>query len=188
MQVELSIRENDVFIGTVLKVLEIEDLVGLKGTSQITFLARSFFRNADGSLLDNTDTSTPADKDLDQFEGDDEFYEASENLNDFVGSPVTPGHEIEYMGSQMITQSNSRELKALSFVRVNGLLPVDVTHLEAGQIGVNTALDSFVKAQIVILDQSSSLYSDVDKQVWWYSLFGSLILIHASYYLSGDVT
>ncbi|XP_051144600.1 uncharacterized protein LOC127260739 isoform X2 [Andrographis paniculata] len=163
-QVELSIRENDIFIGTVLKALEIEDLVCLKGSSQITFLARSFIKNADGSLLENNDNRTNVNNDLSPREGEDEFYEASENLNDVVGSPLS--HELEYMGSsRIITQEDSRDLKALKFVRIPGLLPIDVTHLEAGQMGFTNALDSFVKAQIVILDQSSTLYSGVDKQV-----------------------
>ncbi|KAL0409292.1 UNVERIFIED_CONTAM: hypothetical protein Sradi_1863600 [Sesamum radiatum] len=120
-QVELSMRADDILIGTVLKALEIEDLVRRKGTSQISYLARSFIRNADlPSLLDNADIPT---------------------------------------------QPNSSDLKAPSFTRVAGLLPFDVTHPEAGQIRVTDALDSFVKAQIVIFDQNSSLYSNVDKQV-----------------------
>lgn len=167
MQVELSIRGNDVFIGTVLKALEIEDLICPKGTTRICYIARSFIRNADApSLLDNTDSQTQTSNDINQFEGDDEFYEASENLNDSVGSPLTPGDEMEYTSSRIITQDSS-DLKAPSFIRVAGLLPFDVTHLEAGQMGVTDSLDSFVKAQIVIFDQNSPLYSNVDKQVSW---------------------
>ncbi|KAI3453469.1 hypothetical protein Pfo_010132 [Paulownia fortunei] len=165
-QVELSIRANDIFIGTVLRALEIEDLVCRKETSQICYVARSFIRNADApSLLVNTDSLTQASNDFSQCEGDDEFYEASENLNDSVGSPLSPGDEMEHMSSRIITQSDSSDLKAPSFMRVAGVLPFDVTHLEAGQMGVTNALDSFVKAQIVIFDQNSPLYSSVDKQV-----------------------
>ncbi|KAG8382461.1 hypothetical protein BUALT_Bualt05G0079700 [Buddleja alternifolia] len=165
-QVELSIRENDIFIGTVLKALEVEDLIFRKGTSHIRYLARSFIRNVDApSLLDVTDSSTQASTDFDQYEGDDEFYEASENLNESVGSPLSPGDERENMSSRTITQSDSLDLKAPSFTRVADLLPFDVTHLEAGQMGDTYALDSFVKAQIVILDQNSPLYNNVDKQV-----------------------
>ncbi|KAK6122244.1 hypothetical protein DH2020_044005 [Rehmannia glutinosa] len=162
--VELSIRENDIFIGTVLKALEIEDLVCRKGTSQF-YVARSFIRNADApSLLDNTNSLTQASSNFSQCEGDDEFYEASENLNDSVGSPLSPGDEMEHMSSRIITQPDSSDLKAPSFMRVAGVLPFDVTYLEAGQMGVTDELDSFVKAQIVIFDQNSPLYSSVDKQ------------------------
>ncbi|KAK6146409.1 hypothetical protein DH2020_020278 [Rehmannia glutinosa] len=162
--VELSIRENDIFIGTVLKALEIEDLVCRKGTSQF-YVARSFIRNADApSLLDNTNSLTQASSNFSQCEGDDEFYEASENLNDSVGSPLSPGDEMEHMSSRIITQPDSSDLKAPRFMRVAGVLPFDVTYLEAGQMGVTDELDSFVKAQIVIFDQNSPLYSSVDKQ------------------------
>ncbi|KAL0446423.1 UNVERIFIED_CONTAM: hypothetical protein Slati_1770200 [Sesamum latifolium] len=162
-QVELSMRADDILIGTVLKALEIEDLVRRKGTSQISYLARSFIRNADlPSLLDNVDIPTQASNVFSQDEGDDEFYEVSEELNDSV--PDSPGDEMEYLNSRISAQADSSDLKAPSFTRVAGLLPSDVTHPEAGQIRVNDALDSFVKAQIVIFDQNSSLYSNVDKQ------------------------
>ncbi|KAL0326633.1 UNVERIFIED_CONTAM: hypothetical protein Sangu_1741300, partial [Sesamum angustifolium] len=135
-QVELSMRADDILIGTVLKALEIEDLVRRKGTSQISYLARSFIRNEDRpSLLDNIDIPT----------------QASDGM--------------EYLNSRITTQADSSDLKAPSFTRVAGLLPFEVAHTEAGQIRVTDALDSFVKAQIVIFDQNSSLYSDVDKQV-----------------------
>ncbi|KAL3619418.1 hypothetical protein CASFOL_036988 [Castilleja foliolosa] len=158
--VELSIRANDLFIGTVLKALEIEDLVCRKGASQV-YLARSFIRNADApSLLENTDNLTRANS-----EGDDEFYEASENLNDSVGSPMTPGDETDRMSSRIITESDYSYMKAPSFTRVAGILPFDGTHMEDGQKEVTDASDSFVKAQIVILDQNSPLYSSVDTKV-----------------------
>ncbi|KAL2233063.1 UNVERIFIED_CONTAM: hypothetical protein Sindi_1486300, partial [Sesamum indicum] len=162
-QVELSMRADDILIGTVLKALEIVDLVRLNGTSQISYLARSFIRNADlPSLLDNIEIPTQASNVFSQDEGDDEFYEVSEELNDSV--PDSPGDEMEYLNSRITKQADSSDLKAPSFTRVAGLLPFDVTHTEAGQMRVTDALDSFVKAQIVIFDQNSSLYSNVDKQ------------------------
>ncbi|PIN17888.1 hypothetical protein CDL12_09445 [Handroanthus impetiginosus] len=165
-QVELSIKANDIFIGTVLKALEIEDLLCCKGTSKICYIARSFIRNADASsIVDRTDSLSRAISDFSQNEGDEEFFEASENLNDSVGSPLSPADEMEHMSSRIITQSNSADLKAPSFMRVAGLLPFDVTHQEAGEIGVTDASDSFVKAQIVFFDQYSPLYSNVDTQV-----------------------
>ncbi|KAL8529518.1 hypothetical protein ACS0TY_006808 [Phlomoides rotata] len=164
-QVELSIRENDIFIGTVLKALEIEDLICHKGTPEICYIARSFIKNAHTpSLLDNTNDLTRASNDFSQSEGDDEFYEASDNLNDSVGSPLGPVDEMVYSSSR-ITAQGSSFFKAPSFVRVAGLLPFDINPLEAGQMGVPDSFNSFVKAQIVIFDPNSSLYSNVDKQV-----------------------
>ncbi|KAL6543919.1 hypothetical protein OROGR_010416 [Orobanche gracilis] len=163
--VELSIRANSFLVGTVLKALEIEDLVCRKGTSHV-YVARSFIRNADApSQVENIDSLAQTIIDINQCEGDDEFYEAYENLNESVGSPMSPGDEMELMSSRHIKQSDNSYLKAPSFVRVAGILPFDVTHLEAGQKGVTDALDSFVKAQIVIFDQNSPLYSSVDKEV-----------------------
>lgn len=158
-------RSSNILIGTVLKSLEIEDLF-CKGTSQICYIARSFIRSADTPpLLDNADSQTQSSNDVSQLDGDDEFYEASEDLNDSVGSPLSPTNGMDYASSVMIADSSA--LKALCFTRVDGLLPVDVTHLEGGEIGVTDSLDSFVKAQIVIADQNSLFYSNVDTQVSW---------------------
>ncbi|XP_042024109.1 uncharacterized protein LOC121771392 [Salvia splendens] len=159
-QVELSVRASDIFIGTVLKALEIEDSFCWKGTSQICYIARSFIRSSDApSILDNVNILTQSRNDPGQVEGDDEFYEASEDLNSSVGSPLSSGND----SSGIIT--DNFDLEAPCFSRVAGLLPLGVTYMEAGDVGANDSLDSFVKAQIVIFDQNSPLYSNVDKQV-----------------------
>ncbi|CAA0838075.1 pleckstrin homology (PH) domain-containing protein [Striga hermonthica] len=163
--VELSIRENDIFIGTVLKALEVEDLVCRKGTSQL-YIARSFITNvAAPSLLENSVSITHESSDFNQSEGDDEFYEAPEDLSDLAGSPMSPDDEMKAMSSGSITQSENNDSKAPSFTRVAGVLPRDATRMEAGQEGVTDALGSFVKAQIIIFDQHSPLYSSVDTKV-----------------------
>lgn len=164
MQIEVSMRANDIFIGMVLKALEIEDLVCSKGTSRTCYLTRSFIRNEETPFsLGNTDIATHSSNDVKKSDGDDEFFEASESLNDSVGSPLSPADGLEHMSSH-ITTSPSSNLTTPSFVRVPGLLPGD-THLDAGQMGVTDALDSFVKSQMIILDQNSTLYANVDKQV-----------------------
>ncbi|CAK9173344.1 unnamed protein product [Ilex paraguariensis] len=139
-RVELSIRANDMFIGTVLRSLEVEDLVCCEGRSQPCYLARSFIQSTDvPSFPKDTDDQTSGSNDLGQFEGDDKFYEASEDLNDFVKPP--------------------------SFSRVNGLLPSDIIHAGNDNMEVTDTLDSFVKAQIVIYDQKSLRYRNIDKRV-----------------------
>ncbi|XP_058190168.1 uncharacterized protein LOC131307586 isoform X5 [Rhododendron vialii] len=158
-QVELSIRANDIFIGTVLKSLEIEDLVCRKGGSPPCYLARSFIRSTDATSVNSGlfDSS-----DFDQCEGDDKFYEASENLNDSVDSPMR--NISEYLSSRSSVLEKSL-LKPPSFSRVIGLLPND--SLQSSSDGVESAdkLDSFVKAQVIIYDQSSLLYHNIDKRV-----------------------
>lgn len=182
LQVELSVRASDIFIGTLLKSLEIEDLFCCKGASQICYIARSFIRSANTpSLLDNADSQTQSSNDISQLEGDDEFYEASEDLNDSVGSPSSLGNKMDYASSGIIADSS--DLKAPCFTRVAGLLPFDVTHLEAAEIGGIDSLESFVKAQIVICDQNSPRYSNVDNQVSCHSsevvpLASRCLLIH----------
>lgn len=165
MQVELSVRASDIFIGTVLKALEIEDLYCCRRTSQICYIARSFIRSADTpSLLVSPDSQTQSSNNGSQIDGDDEFYEASEDLNGSVGSPLSPANKMDD-GSGVIADSS--DFEAPCFTRVAGLLPFRVAHVEAGEMGVIDSLDSFVKAQIVISDQNSPLYTSVDNQVSW---------------------
>ncbi|KZV47555.1 hypothetical protein F511_32219 [Dorcoceras hygrometricum] len=163
-QVEVSIMANDVFIGTVLKALEIEDLICSKGTSQTCYLTRSFIRNEETPFsLGDREIATRSSNDVNKYDGDDEFFEAFDSLNDSVGSPLSPADGLEHMSSR-ITSSPSSMLKTPSFDRVPGLLPSD-TQLDADQMRVTDALDSFVKSQIIIFDQNSTLYANVDKQV-----------------------
>ena len=82
-QVELLVKDNDMFIGMVLKSLEVEDLICRKGRSQYCYLARSVIRSSDALSLSNVNgDGTFVSDDLSQGEGEDEFYEASETLND----------------------------------------------------------------------------------------------------------
>lgn len=122
-------------------------------------MARSFIRSTDATSVNSGlfDSS-----DFDQCEGDDKFYEASENLNDSVDSPMR--NISEYLSSRSSMMEKSL-LKPPSFSRVIGLLPND--SLQSSIDGVESAdtLDSFVKAQVIIYDQSSLLYHNIDKRV-----------------------
>ncbi|EEF45057.1 vacuolar protein sorting-associated protein, putative [Ricinus communis] len=151
-RVQLSIRANDMFIGTVLKSLEIEDLVCARNISQPSFLARSFIRIEDGnSSLDDTQSSD--NNNLTPSEGEDKFYEASENL-------VDPD-----LAFQNPLPFETALLKPPNFGRIAGLLPGDTVQNKMEDIELTNDLDSFVKAQIVIYDHNSSLYSNIDMQV-----------------------
>ncbi|KAF7828516.1 Vacuolar protein sorting-associated protein 13C [Senna tora] len=148
-QVELSIRENDIFIGTILKSLEIEDLVCCSEISRPCYLARSFIGTADThSFYDKTG---------------EKFYEAPDTLAD-VDSPMqSPGGTSDCLSSSQgqvpLGCSSSGRPK---FSRVAGLLPSD-TSTEG--IEPSYTLESFIKAQIVIYDQNSPQYNNIDKQV-----------------------
>lgn len=179
------------FIGTVLKALELEDLVCNSGVSQDQplYLARSFIRSTDEpSIFNETEAQTCDKIERTLSEGDDNFYEASETLNDPVDSPrVSFGNVSEYLSSQKSLSEylNSQKslsseksiLKPPSFCRIDGLLPDVMLQTRYDNIDVTDDLDSFVKAQIVIIDQNSSLYDHVDKQVCTFAPSNS------SYYL-----
>ncbi|XVF52445.1 hypothetical protein PTKIN_Ptkin05aG0018700 [Pterospermum kingtungense] len=161
-QVELSIKGNDMFIGTMLKSLEIEDLISCTTLSQRCFLARSFIRSADAhSLLDDDANKNFESNDLSPSEGDDKFYEAPENL---VDSP-TPRKESELVNLQKFLSSEKSLSMSQSFSRVTGLLPDDNLLLRREDIELSDTLDSFVKAQIVIYDKNSPLYNNIDMKV-----------------------
>ncbi|KAI3710546.1 hypothetical protein L2E82_40329 [Cichorium intybus] len=150
-RVEVSMRASDMFIGTVLKALEVEDLVSCKGTRKPCYLARSFIRHADApSVFETIEDQSYDGTDKNQTEGDDRFYEVSDSLNDPGDSPGPPKGTI---------------LKTPSFSRIAGLLPDDVSQDGDNNLEVTDTLDSFVKAQIVFLDSNSPFYDNIDKRV-----------------------
>nr|AFN89138.1 vacuolar protein sorting 13 [Mesembryanthemum crystallinum] len=151
--VEIAIKENDMFIGTVLKSLEIEDLV-CGGTSRRRYLARSFIRGPDVTLGFEDTVNRSNSNDL-LSEGDDNFYEASENLPD-TDSPMHSSGDFA---------PDVSAFKPPSFNRVPGLLPDNSFQSTTETMGQVDELDSFVKAQIVIYDQNSPFYSKTDKMV-----------------------
>ncbi|XP_060207492.1 uncharacterized protein LOC132635217 [Lycium barbarum] len=152
-RVELSIRGSDIFIGTLLKALEIEDLVCRTGMSGSCYLARSFIRNISAPpLLKGVESQG---NDSSQYEGEEEFYEASENLNDPIDSPYSSGNSLA---------SEKTMSKAPSFNRLAGLLPIDVNE-SGNSVTLTDTLDSFVKAQVAIYDQKSPRYTSIDTKV-----------------------
>lgn len=166
-QVELSLRANDLFIGTLLKSLEIEDLVSKSDISESRYLARSFIRNIDASSSFDDAKNQGLDTDEKMAsEGDDKFYEAPENLLDPTdSSPLSSINMTENENPEVISQFQKMFLKPPSFSRIAGLLPYVTPWSPQENIDPTDTLDSFVKAQIVIYDQNSPLYHNIDKQV-----------------------
>ncbi|KAM7253783.1 hypothetical protein ACFE04_031465 [Oxalis oulophora] len=167
--VEISIRENDMFIGTVLKSLEIEDLICSNRASRRCYIARSFIGNVETDLLLLADAGKQNldGHDRTSSEGEDNFFEASESLVDTLDTFSTPRNMTEYyLSARSPFPSGDFSFKAPSFSRVAGLLPTDdLAQTTKGDIELAETLDSFVKAQIVIYDQNSPLYKNTDKQV-----------------------
>ncbi|CAN1333900.1 Intermembrane lipid transfer protein VPS13 [Linum perenne] len=154
-QVELSIRDKDLFIGTLVKSLEIEDLVCCRSVSRSCFLARSFIHSAEAyAFSESTEGQSPGNNNSTPSEGEDRFYEAEENLddNDELFSPTS-------------ARSRNSLLKPPSFDRIAGLLPCDICEVGDEEIEPTHTMDSFVKAQITIFDQNSSQYNNMDTEV-----------------------
>ncbi|XP_043715720.1 uncharacterized protein LOC122664096 isoform X2 [Telopea speciosissima] len=144
-QVELSTRGNDMLVGTVLKSLEIEDLVCKDGT-QPCYMARSFIKSTDVTALDVLLSADGLSQSV-------KFFEAPDNQVDFVDCPEQP------------LPFEKLSIKPPSFSHISGLLPDAESRTIPGDMEVTDNLDSFVKAQIVIYDQNSPLYTNVDKLV-----------------------
>ncbi|KAG9452487.1 hypothetical protein H6P81_005391 [Aristolochia fimbriata] len=163
-QVELSTRANDMFIGTVLKTLEVEDLFSREEIMHPRYLARSFIgstNNGDTSTLPalfSAGSKRYSGSELNQIEGEEKFYEASDSLADLVESTVP-------VRGQSSLSFNREAIRPPSFDRCSGLLPDTEILTRSDKSGVVDLLDSFVKAQIIIHDQDSPLYSKVDKEV-----------------------
>ena len=160
-QVEVSIRANDMLIGTVLRSLEIEDLVSCSTMSRSCYLARSFIGRVDAHS-----TSDDVSNDIEATEGDDQFFEAPESLADSGDFAMqSPRIFSGDLSNQMFHRSKSLWYKLPSFTHISGLLPTDVHPTSQEDLENTDILDSFVKAQIVIRDQNSPRYNNIDKQV-----------------------
>lgn len=154
-------RSNDMFIGTILKSLEIEDLVCSKTNSQSCYLARSFVHGEETPLLKNHGSDN---SDLTQIEGDDKFFEAPETLVDYTDYQIqSPRKGLEYVKSQSSLQL--KNFAPPSFSRIAGLLPPGGSETHSVDNEQSVTLDNFIKAQIALYDQNSPRYYDVDKQV-----------------------
>lgn len=166
-QVELSVRASEMLIGTVLRSLEIEDLVSNNGISNRRYLARSFIGSADVfSPFDDVKSESFNSDDRAASEGDDKFYEAPESLADPADSPMQSSTGVsDSQRANLASISQTLSLKPPSFIRTPGLLPYDTHETKGGDSELKDRLNSFVKAQIIVLDHNSALYSNIDKQV-----------------------
>ncbi|XP_023553987.1 uncharacterized protein LOC111811402 [Cucurbita pepo subsp. pepo] len=163
--VELSIRSDDMFIGTILKSLEIEDLVCSKTSSQSCYLARSFVHGEETpSFFDYSKNKGSDNNDSTQIEGDEKFFEAPETLVDYADYQMqSPGKGLDYVKSRSSVQL--KNFAPPSFSRIAGLLPPGGSETHSADNEQPITLDNFVKAQIAFYDQNSPRYYDVDKQV-----------------------
>ncbi|URE38072.1 vacuolar protein [Musa troglodytarum] len=160
LRVELSMREKNIFIGTVLKSLEIEDQFCHEGGKTPRYIARSFINSEEATALHNLSSFTDIGADKiknNSFKKSDseKFFEALDDLDDLVDN----------FSGQDSFPSPKLSLKPPSFCRIPGLTPDAELQTWSLNLNRNDMLDSFVKAQIVIYDQSSSHYNNLDNKV-----------------------
>ncbi|PPR99880.1 hypothetical protein GOBAR_AA20786 [Gossypium barbadense] len=130
------------------------------------YLARSVVRSADAQSLDDAANQCFERNDMSPIEGDDKFYEAPEDLVDsFEFATPTSQKASELASLESFLSSEKTLFMTHSFSRVTGLLPDDNLLPRSEAIEPSDTLDSFVKAQIVIYDQNSPLYNNIDMKV-----------------------
>lgn len=152
-------RERNIFIGTVLKSLEIENQLCYEGGKMPRYIARSFINSEDATAGNNISSFSESSEEnieknsLNKIESEN-FYEAMDDLDDLVDN----------FSSQDSLQSPKPSFRYSSCIRIPGLTPNADLRTWSLNFEKGT-LDSFVKAQIVIYDQSSSYYNNVDNRV-----------------------
>lgn len=153
-------REKNIFIGTVLKSLEIEDQFCYEGGRTPRYIARSFINSEEATALHNLSSFTDIGADKvknNSFKKSDseKFFEALDDLDDLV----------DHFSGQDSFAPPKLSLKPPSFCRIPGLTPDAELQTWSLNLNRNDMLDSFVKAQIIIYDQSSSHYNNLDNKV-----------------------
>ncbi|KAK8950501.1 hypothetical protein KSP40_PGU008211 [Platanthera guangdongensis] len=146
-QVELSIKEDIIYVGTLLKSLEILDQYQFTGTLP-RYLARSFIKNTNDAILDYGQ--------LNKADSEDKFFEASDELDDVILNPTAQTCSIiNYFTARASSLSLRSSMKPPCFSRIPCLLPdADITSKHSS-LEITDTMDSFVKAQIVIYSQDS---------------------------------
>lgn len=176
-KVEFSMREHDMAIGAVLESLEIEDAFVGKGSPSCQFLVRSFIKNSNkasgtrknslGGVKQKKSRNSWGEK---QFKGSDYFFETSEDLEDssehkFQGSRQPSDTASEFFDAASSLANEKLHDEIPSFRRIPGLLPNLEEREKSHVLEQPGYLDSFVKAQVILLDQDSPAYTNIDKQV-----------------------
>lgn len=176
-KVEFAMREHDMSIGAVLESLEIEDALVGKGSPSCQFLVRSFIKNSNkaigtrkNSLGSEKQNELRKARNNKQFEGSEYFFETSEGLEDssehkFQGSRQPSDMASEFFDAECSLANDKLDSEIPKFRRIPGLLP-DLEERERSHVLEQTGyLDSFVKAQVILLDKDSPAYTNIDKQV-----------------------
>lgn len=164
-------------VGTLLKSLEIEDLFDCEGAPKHRYLVRSFIKDTDefawnsSQFFTNIGDQNSVSSEENEIDTEEKFFEASDDLRGFMEATIQPQGDIpEFLSSRSYLPPENSSMKAPGFNRIPGLLP-DAKSYDNSDFKEAAILDNFFKAQIIIFDRNSSLYTSIDKQVSMYYFY-----------------
>uniref|UniRef100_A0A0E0MAV7 PH domain-containing protein n=1 Tax=Oryza punctata TaxID=4537 RepID=A0A0E0MAV7_ORYPU len=166
-EVELSMKGGNLLIGTILRSLEIEDQYYYPGSPVPRYLARSFINSVQTNEVptpSRKNSAGPKGTALKKSDSEERFFEASDDFDEFETPMLHERSISDYFSTQNFLPTSLPSLEPPAFSRIPGLLP-DIELQSAGFTSGGVTFDSFVKAQIVIYDQQSPQYNNLDNRV-----------------------
>ncbi|GJM91504.1 hypothetical protein PR202_ga07880 [Eleusine coracana subsp. coracana] len=161
-------KGGNLLIGTILRSLEIEDQYCYPGSPMPRFLARSFINSMQTQEVPSPGRKNSAGSKgtpLKKSDSEENFFEAPDDFDEFETPMVKERTISDYFSTQNFLPTSLPSLCPPEFSRIPGLIPDS----EIGTVGFtldgSNTFDSFVKAQIVIYDQHSPLYNNLDNRV-----------------------
>lgn len=161
-------KGGNLMIGTILGSLEIEDQFYYPGSPMPRFLARSFINSMQTQELPSPSRKNSAGHrgtQLKKNDSDENFFEASDDFDEFE----TPMHQertiSDYFSTQNFLPTSVPSLQPPTFNRIPDLIPDTELQTGGSTLEDSGTFNSFVKAQIVIYDQHSPQYNNLDNRV-----------------------
>ncbi|KAF8689392.1 hypothetical protein HU200_041935 [Digitaria exilis] len=167
-QVELSIKGGNLMIGTILGSLEIEDQYYYPGSPMPRFLARSFINSMQAQDIPSPsrkNSAGPKGTPLKKSDSEENFFEASDDFDEFETPMLQERTISDYFSTQNFLPTSLPSLQPPTFNRIPGLIPDSELQTVGFTLDGSDSFDSFVKAQIVIYDQHSPQYNNLDNRV-----------------------
>ncbi|KAL6906369.1 hypothetical protein ACP4OV_003970 [Aristida adscensionis] len=167
-QVELSMKGGNLLIGTILRSLEIEDQYYYPGSPVPRFLARSFIssmQTQEVPSLGRKNSAGPKGSPLKKNDSEESFFEASDDFDEFETPMLKERTISDYFSTQNFLPTTLPSLQPPTFSRIPGLIPDSELQTVEFTLEGSGTFDSFVKAQMVIYDQHSPQYNNLDNRV-----------------------
>lgn len=177
-QVELSVKGGNLLIGTILGSLEIEDQYYYPGSPVPRFLARSFINSMQTQEIPSPsrkNSAGPKGTPLKKNDSEENFFEASDDFDDFETPMLQERTISDYFSTQNFLPASLPSLQPPTFNRIPGLIPDSELQTVGFTLDGNDTFNSFVKAQIVIYDQHSPQYNNLDNRV----IISNLVTLYA---------